>query len=69
MENHLKISAGTYLHMVHGYLNGKRVLLFSEAIPNNIVKDFEKISELFYIGYQMLEFAETRGNIKVKVMH
>ncbi len=67
MENHLKLNACTYLHMVHGALNGKRVLLFSLAIPDNISKDFEKLSELFYTGYEL--YQEARGNVKVKVMH
>lgn len=65
--NYLKLNACTYLHMVHGWLGGKRILMFSEAIPNDIIKDFEKLTELFYTGYEL--YKEARGAVKVKVLH
>jgi hypothetical protein len=66
-ENYLKLNACTYLHMVHGWLDGKRITLFGEAVPNDIIRDFEKLTELFYTGYEL--YKEARGNVKVKVYH
>jgi len=66
-QNHLKLSQGTYLHMVHGRINGKRILIFSEAIADDINRDFQKMAGLFYTGYEL--YAAARGKPKVKVLH